>query len=183
MTETIDLEKARVEKEIRDEAVANLEKPKVVLTSGLAMRELQGDDIFTVFAMLDKMGVANKLTEFLKQREDSRDILVKRAGYQVIIDKDPKSKEGQKALKEIEKITANINDQSFDIIGDGIKLVLANLNTIKKELNAFLSSVLVEPKTAEEVGKLPIKTYIGLVKDFFVKPELKDLFELFNSLT
>lgn len=146
----------------------------------LKIRTLMADDMFTVLAFADKLELTDKIIGFLEQRDQAADVLAKQVGYKLIIDKDPGSKEAKQAEKDLAAVSAQISKQSFDIIGQILKMVMSNLKTIKTELNAFLADILEGDFTAEEVGKLPLSQYMRVLRDFFevTKTELKELFTL-----
>ncbi|MDA9472642.1 hypothetical protein [Enterococcus sp. 5H] len=146
----------------------------------LKIRTLMADDMFTVLAFADKLELTDKIIGFLEQRDQAADVMAKQVGYKLIIEKDPGSKEAKQAEKDLEAVSAQISKQSFDIIGQILKMVMSNLKTIKTELNAFLADILEGDFTAEEVGKLPLSQYVRLLRDFFevTKTELKELFTL-----
>lgn len=151
----------------------------------LKIRTLMADDMFTVLAFAEKLELTDKIINFIEERDQAKDIMKKRIGYQLIIEKNPGSKEATKAEKELESITDDISEQSFDIIGQVVKMILSNLKMIKTELNTFLADILEGEYTAEDVGKLPLAQYIGLIKDFFevAKVELSELFKSLGSST
>lgn len=151
----------------------------------LKIRTLMADDMFTALAFADKLELTDKIINFLEQRDQAKDITAKQIGYQLIIEKNPGSKEAKQAEKDLEGISADISKQSFDIIGQVVKMILSNLKMIKTELNTFLADILEGEYTAEDVGKLPLAQYIGLIKDFFevAKVELSELFKSLGSST
>lgn len=98
-------------------------------------------------------------------------------GYTLIAAKDTENESKVKEMQEkIAKVQEELSGDSFKMIGKVVKLVLANLDTIRPELNGMLAKL--TGKTADEIGKMPLVTYILLIKAFFAKPELKELFEL-----
>ncbi len=149
-------------------------------SSGLVIRTLMADDMFMVLDFADKLDLTDKIIEFLEKQDEAKDALTKQAAYQFIIQNNPGSKEAKAAAKDLEAITNEISKQSFDVIGQVVKLLLGNLKTIKTELNGFLANILVGDYTAETVGQLPLGQYVGLLRDFFevTKSELKQLFTL-----
>ena len=145
----------------------------------LEMRELQADDLFTVLQIADKLQIADEVVALIKQQEEGKDLTTKKNLLAVVIAKNPDSKEGKQAQKDLEKVTVELNDRSFDVIGGVIKLVLRNINNAKKDINQLLADL--TNKKVEEIEKMNMIYYMRLLKDFFGKEELKEVFTMFTS--
>ena len=88
-----------------------------------------------------------------------------------------KSESEQESLvDQVKSIQSDISAQSFEFVAKAVKFILAHSNEIKVELNSLLADL--TDKTPEEIGKTNIVTYGLLVKDFFLKPELREALEL-----
>ena len=88
-----------------------------------------------------------------------------------------KSEGEQESLTEqVKAIQSDISAQSFDLVAKAAKFIMSHSSEIKVELNGLLADL--TGKTPEEIGKTNIVTYGLLVKDFFLKPELREALEL-----
>ena len=144
---------------------------------GYKMRELQADDVFKIIEIINILNVADLVNDFMKQRDVAKIQSQKAQGLAAIAGgKDEKQKEG--LANQIKEIQAEVSSQSFDFVAKAIKFILQNHNSIKTELNSLLADL--TGKTPEEIGKTNIVTYSLLVKDFFLKPELREVFELLS---
>ncbi|MCH4167680.1 MAG: hypothetical protein LKF42_00375 [Streptococcaceae bacterium] len=144
---------------------------------GYKMRELQADDIFKIVEMANKLDVTDLITEFLAKKDAAKIQGQKAQGLAVIAGK---SDEAQKEslTDQIKSIQEDISAQSFDLVGKAAKYILSHSSEIQIELNSFLADL--TGKTTEEIGKTPLVTYALLVKSFFSKPELREVFELLS---
>lgn len=133
--------------------------------SNLKMRQLRGDDVFTVIALLDKLELTEIVQEFLDGK--LRDKVLKNA----------KSKKAGAAESSPENLNVEVGLEVFSLIAkQGVK----SIPKAKDDINAFLAD-LTETDVAA-IEKLPIVEYISLIKDFFKHPDLKQLLSsLFQS--
>jgi hypothetical protein len=121
--------------------------------------------------------VTDLITEFLAKKDAAKIQGQKAQGLAVIAGK---SDEAQKEslTDQIKSIQEDISAQSFDLVGKAAKYILSHSSEIQIELNSFLADL--TGKTTEEIGKTPLVTYALLVKSFFSKPELREVFELLS---
>lgn len=144
---------------------------------GYSMRELEANDVFKILDIINILNVTDLVNDFL-QKKDIAKIKSQKAKELAIVagGKDEKQKEA--LADQIKDIQEEISAQSFDLVGKAVKYILANHKSIKTELNSLLADL--TGKTPEEIGKTNIVTYALLVKDFFLKPELREVFELLS---
>lgn len=144
---------------------------------GYSMRELEANDVFKILEIINILNVTDLVNDFL-QKKDIAKIKSQEAKELAIVagGKDEKQKEA--LADQIKDIQEEISAQSFDLVGKAVKYILANHKSIKTELNSLLADL--TGKTPEEIGKTNIVTYALLVKDFFLKPELREVFELLS---
>lgn len=144
---------------------------------GYSMRELEANDVFKILEIINILNVTDLVNDFL-QKKDIAKIKSQKAKELAIVagGKDEKQKEA--LADQIKGIQEEISAQSFDLVGKAVKYILANHKSIKTELNSLLADL--TGKTPEEIGKTNIVTYALLVKDFFLKPELREVFELLS---
>lgn len=127
------------------------------------MRPLMADDIFQVLALIEKLDLVDTLKDLFKG--ELRDKII--SNYK----KDGKNKNDKKEKEKSEQL---INESiGFDIMVELGGLAVRRIPMAKQEINDLLASL--TDKTPEEIGQLPIATYIGLVKDFFTHQDFKEL--------
>lgn len=144
---------------------------------GYSMRELEANDVFKILEIINILNVTDLVNDFL-QKKDIAKIKSQKAKELAIVagSKDEKQKEA--LADQIKGIQEEISAQSFELVSKAVKFILANHNSIKTELNSLLADL--TGKTPEEIGKTNVVTYALLVKDFFLKPELREVFELLS---
>jgi len=134
----------------------------------LEMRELKGDDLFTLLSIVGKLDIKD---EFMKMFEDNSN-----AGKVVPMDK--QKKEPTKAEKA--KQEAEAEKRGMEVMANLLQKVLANIGTIKKDINSLLADL--TGQTVKDIQNLGLKEYTALVIAFFKKPELADFFSSIASL-
>ncbi|MCS9992356.1 hypothetical protein EFL69_04470 [Weissella confusa] len=117
----------------------------------IEMRELRGDDLFTMLNIVSKLGIKDEFVTLFDEAANE-------------------AKEGQ----------LDQNIMGMKVMTSIVQAVLANLGTVKNELNGLLGDV--AGMTAQEVSDLSFTDYTKLVMDFFKKPELTDFFKSIASL-
>lgn len=144
---------------------------------GYSMRELEANDVFKILEIINILNVTDLVNDFL-QKKDIAKIKSQKAKELAIVagGKDERQKEA--LADQIKDIQEEISAQSFELVSKAVKFILANHNSIKTELNSLLADL--TGKTPEEIGKTNVVTYALLVKDFFLKPELREVFELLS---
>ncbi len=166
------IEAAKKNAEIKASEKNNKIKERLL---GYSMRELQADDLFKVIEIVQILNVTELVTEFLKQKDAAKIQTQKAQGLALVASK--KSEGEQESLTEqVKAIQSDISAQSFDLVSKAAKFIMSHSSEIKVELNGLLADL--TGKTPEEIGKTNIVTYGLLVKDFFLKPELREALEL-----
>lgn len=144
---------------------------------GYSMRELEANDVFKILEIINILNVTDLVNDFL-QKKDIAKIKSQKAKELAIVAGGKDEKQKETLANQIKDIQEEISAQSFDLVGKAVRYILANHKSIKTELNSLLADL--TGKTPEEIGKTNIVTYALLVKDFFLKPELREVFELLS---
>lgn len=169
---TLEQEAEKKALEIKQAEKNNKIKERLV---GYKMRELQANDVFKIIEIVNILNVTELVTDFLKQKDAAKIQTQKAQGLALIAsNKDESQKET--VTNQIKSIQEDISAQSFEFVANATKFILSHSNEIKTELNSFLADL--TGKTPEEIGQTNIVTYGLLVKDFFLKPELREALEL-----
>lgn len=144
----------------------------------LEMRELKGDDLFTLLAIVGKMDIKD---EFMAMFQSN----VEAGGTANVVPMDHKKKQPTKA--ELEKIEAEKAKQEAEAEKRGMEAmagmmqkVLLNAGKLKGDINALLADLTGE--SLKNIQGLNLKDYIDLIAAFFKKPELADFFSRIASL-
>lgn len=124
----------------------------------LEMRELRGDDLFTMLNIVTKLGIKD---EFVKLFDGA------------VAD--------AKANAENEDADKSINESvmGVKVVAALLQVVLGNLSVVKHELNSLLADL--TGQTEQQIADLPFSDYTGLIMAFFKKPELTDFFHSIAS--
>lgn len=133
----------------------------------LEMRELKGDDIFTLLSIVGKLGIKDEFIQLFEQNVES-----------TVVPQDHKKKAPTKAEKARQEKEAQ--RRGMEAIAGLINKLLLNINQIKPEINSLLADL--TGKNEEEIKNLNLKDYTGLIIKFFRKPELRDFFSSIASL-
>lgn len=172
MSKLTDVEQQALD--IKKAEKANKIKERLI---GYSMRELQADDVFKILDIINILNVTDLVNDFLKQKDIAK-IQSQKAKELAIVAGGKDDKQKETLANQIKDIQEEISAQSFEFVGKAVKYILANHSSIKTELNSLLADL--TGKTPEEIGKTNVVTYALLVKDFFLKPELREVFELLS---
>ncbi len=134
----------------------------------LEMRELKGDDLFTLLSIVGKLDIKD---EFIKMFENN-------SNADKVVPMDHKKKEPTKA--ELAKQEAEAEKRGMEVMANLLQKVLVNIGTIKKDINSLLADL--TGQTVKDIQNLGLKEYTALVIAFFKKPELADFFSSIASL-
>ncbi|TWK08595.1 hypothetical protein CHCC20442_4308 [Bacillus licheniformis] len=134
----------------------------------LEMRELKGDDLFTLLSIVGKLDIKDEFVSIFEQNAE--------AGKVVPMDK--KKKEPTKAEKA--KAEAEAEKRGMEAMATLLQKVLMNIGKIKGDINALLADLTGKP--LKEIQNLGLKEYTSLIIAFFKKEELKDFFSSIASL-
>lgn len=141
----------------------------------LEMRELKGDDLFTLLSIVGKLDIKD---EFVKIFEtNSQTEVVQLNDFK---DKEP-TKAEQKKLDELKvKEQEKTEKRGMEAMAMLLQQVLLNLTKIKKDINSLLADLTGE--SIKAIENLGLKDYTSLIVGFFKKPELADFFSSIASL-
>lgn len=158
----------------------------------VTMRELRAKDTFKVIRLAKKLGITNSIVSLLKQQGEARDLmdeqkalLAQKVAWDLIIQKSPGSKDGkaaqaqlEKAEKRLKELAGILNDESFEVITSLVEIVLENIDGVEKEVYTFLGDLC--EMTEKDFSDIPFIDFVGVLKDFFAKPELREVAKLFT---
>lgn len=141
----------------------------------LEMRELQGDDLFTLLSIVGKLDIKDDFIALFEQNVES----------DKAISTDHKSKKPTKAEAEkqaaaLAKKEKEAEKRGMNAMAGLMQKVLMNSGKLKTDINALLADLTGEKP--EEIKKLNLKDYTSLIITFFKKSELADFFSSIASL-
>ena len=134
----------------------------------LEMRELKGDDLFTLLSIVGKMDIKDEFVKIFEQNVDS----------EKVVPMDHKKKEPTKA--ELAKQEAEVQKRGMEAMASLLQKALLNAGKIKGDMNVLFADLTGKPK--KEIEALGLKEYTALIITFFKKPELADFFSSIASL-
>lgn len=142
----------------------------------IEMRELRGDDMFSLLAIVGKLDIKDDFVEiFEKNVEESSKVEPMDHQEKKLTKKQQEA--ADKATKEAEKA---IQRRGMEVMAGLLQKVMINIKHIKPEINELLADL--TDMTIEDIKGLGLKDYTALVVGFFQKPELKDFFSSIASL-
>ena len=138
----------------------------------LEMRELKGDDLFTLLAIVGKMDIKDEFMTLFQNNVESGSVAN-------VVPLDHKKKQPTKAelaKQEADKVKqeAEAERRGMEAMAGMLQKVLLNAGKLKGDINALLADLTGE--TLATVQNLSLKDYTGLIITFFKKPELADFF-------
>ena len=136
----------------------------------LEMRELKGDDLFTLLAIVGKMDIKDEFMTLFQNNVESGSVAN-------VVPLDHKKKQPTKA--ELAKQEAEAERRGMEAMAGMLQKVLLNAGKLKGDINALLADLTGE--TLATVQNLSLKDYTGLIITFFKKPELADFFSSIAS--
>ena len=128
----------------------------------LEMRELKGDDLFTLLAIVGKMDIKDEFMLLFKQNSEAS----------TVEPADHKKKQPTKA--DLAKQEADAEKRGMEAMAGMLQKVLLNAGKLKNDINTLLSDMTGEPLNT--IQNLSLKDYTALILAFFRKPELADFF-------
>lgn len=134
----------------------------------LEMRELKGDDLFTLLSIVGKLDIKD---DFIKIFEGN-------AEASTVVPTDKKKKEPTKAEKA--KKEAEAEKRGMEAMAGLLQKVMMNASKLKPDINSLLADL--TGKDIGEIQTLNLKEYTSLIIAFFKKPELGDFFSSIASL-
>ena len=143
----------------------------------LEMRELKGDDLFTLLAIVGKMDIKDEFMTLFQNNVESGSVAN-------VVPLDHKKKQPTKtelAKQEADKAKqeAEAERRGMEAMAGMLQKVLLNAGKLKGDINALLADLTEE--TLATVQNLSLKDYTGLIITFFKKPELADFFSSIAS--
>lgn len=134
----------------------------------LEMRELKGDDLFTLLPIIGKLDIKDEFVKIFEENAES--------GKAVPMDH--KKKKPTKA--EIAKQEAEAEQRGMEAMAGLLQKTLLNIKKIKPDINALLAEL--TGKKVKDIQDLGLKEYTSLLIAFYKKEELKDFFSSIASL-
>ena len=134
----------------------------------LEMRELKGDDLFTLLSIVGKMDIKDEFMLLFKQNSEAS----------TVEPADHKKKQPTKA--DLAKQEADAENRGMEAMAGMLQKVLLNAGKLKNDINTLLSDMTGEPLNT--IQNLSLKDYTALILAFFRKPELSDFFSSIASL-
>lgn len=133
----------------------------------IEMRELKGDDIFTLLGIVGKLDIKDEFIQMFEQNVEKGNV-----------PQDHKKKEPTKA--ELAKRDKEAQQRGMQAMAGLLQKTLLSAGKIKPEINGLLVDLTGED--LDTIRNLGLKEYTGLVINFFKKPELRDFFTSIASL-
>ena len=134
----------------------------------LEMRELKGDDLFTLLSIVGKMDIKDEFMLLFKQNSEAS----------TVEPADHKKKQPTKA--DLAKQEADAEKRGMEAMAGMLQKVLLHAGKLKNDINTLLSDMTGEPLNT--IQNLSLKDYTALILAFFRKPELSDFFSSIASL-
>lgn len=142
----------------------------------LEMRELKGDDLFTLLSIVGKLDVKDEFVEvFEKNIEEAEKV--------VPLDhktKEPTKAEQKKMAVAKEKAEKEAQKRGMAMCAKLLQKTLKNLKKIKVDINELLADL--TGTDVPTISALSLTEYTSLLIAFFKKPELIDFFKSIATL-
>lgn len=142
----------------------------------LEMRELKGDDLFTLLAIIGKLDVKDEFINLFEKNIESAEKVVP---LNAQIKRANKSR-AEKIDAAKEKADKEATKRGIEMGAAMLQKVMLNLKDIKSDINGLLAEL--TGVSIQEISALGLKEYTTLLVDFFKKPELADFFSSIASL-
>ena len=142
----------------------------------LEMRELKGDDLFTLLSIVGKLDMKD---EFIRMFESNAEAAPKVVPLDHLTKK-PTKAQLEKVAEDKAKQEAEAERRGMEAMADVMQKVLLNIAKVKGDINNLLAELTGED--VQVIKALGLKEYTGLVIAFFKKPELADFFSSIASL-
>lgn len=135
----------------------------------LQMRELRGDDLFTVLGIIGKLDIKDELVNMFGGDDANKIVKLN----------DHKGKKADEAKQKAE-MAKLVETRGMAIMAGIAQKALMNISKVKGDINGLLAD-LCGVKVAD-IQALSLSAYTALFLQFFKKPELKDFFVSISSL-
>ncbi|KRM79472.1 hypothetical protein FC84_GL001652 [Lapidilactobacillus dextrinicus DSM 20335] len=137
----------------------------------IEMRELRGDDLFSLLAIVGKLDIKDEFVKMFERNVEATNV----------VPMDHQSKKPTKVEQaKIDLSEKEVEKRGMEMAASMLQKVLVNLKAIKYEVNELLADL--TGLTLADIQSLGLKDYTTLLISFFKKPELKDFFESIASL-
>lgn len=136
----------------------------------LEMRELKGDDLFTLLSIVGKLDIKDEFVHIFENNTEAAQKVVPLDH----LTKKPTKSQLDKAEADKAKAAAEAEKRGMEAMAGMLQKVLLNAGKLKGDINALLADLTGE--TLATVQNLSLKDYTGLIITFFKKPELADFF-------
>lgn len=142
----------------------------------LEMRELKGDDLFALLAIVGKLEVKDEFIEMFEKNIAASDKIVP------FDHKDKKPTKAEQARMDRAKAQAERDAQTrgMEMAATLLQKTMLQMKHIKQDINELLADL--TNTDVETISNLGLKAYTSLLIDFFKKPELADFFSSIASL-
>lgn len=144
----------------------------------LEMREISGGDLFTIIDIINKLDVIDKIEALMK--ESQKEVLKVQDKMVSKYVKEHGEDYDEKELMEWLNEQPEAKNLSLSVGVKAFKLVVQNLTNAKTEINTLLANLTGNSK--KDINDLPLPQYMTLLKDFFTKEELSEVFKSVVSL-
>lgn len=141
----------------------------------LEMRELRGDDLFTMLNIAAKLDIKDELVSLWEKQVDAETEAKKKIA-KLPADKKPKQ---LTAAQKLDREAAT-EKRGAQMVGTFVQKALLNLGKVKADCNMFFADLC--GVSVDEIQKLNMADYTKLLFDFAKKPELKDFLSSIGSL-
>ncbi|EAD0738590.1 hypothetical protein DSO10_04515 [Listeria monocytogenes] len=142
----------------------------------LEMRELKGDDLFTLLAIVGKLDIKDDFVEMFSKNVEANEKIIP-MDHQ---DKKLTKAQQEKVVQAASKAEKEAKIRGMEMAAAMLQKTLLNLKMIKLDINELLADL--TNTSTEEISNLGLKDYTTLLVTFFKKPELADFFSSIASL-
>lgn len=142
----------------------------------LEMRELKGDDLFSLLSIVGKLDIKDEFVEMFEKNVESAEKVVPLDHK----DKKPTKAEQAKIDKAKEKAEKEAQKRGMEMGAKMLQKTLRNLKSVKFDINELLAELTATDVSV--VSTLGLTEYTTLIITFFKKPELVDFFKSIATL-
>lgn len=142
----------------------------------LEMRELKGDDLFSLLSIVGKLDIKDEFVEMFEKNVESAEKVVPLDHK----DKKPTKAEQAKIDKAKEKAEKEAQKRGMEMGAKMLQKTLRNLKSVKFDINELLAELTATDVST--ISTLGLTEYTTLIITFFKKPELIDFFKSIATL-
>lgn len=140
------------------------------------MRELKGDDLFSLLSIVGKLDIKDEFVEMFEKNVKSAEKVVPLDHK----DKKPTKAEQAKIDKAKEKAEKEAQKRGMEMGAKMLQKTLRNLKSVKFDINELLAELTATDVST--ISTLGLTEYTTLIITFFKKPELIDFFKSIATL-